>query len=55
MWASRVLESKFKETAIKAGVTTEEELKTISEAFTEFAKDQDGWFTVVNGEVVCRK
>jgi hypothetical protein len=55
MWSDRILGSGFKKNALGTGLTSAEELTRISESFKEFAKNQDGWYTVVNGEVVCRK
>jgi ubiquinone/menaquinone biosynthesis C-methylase UbiE len=55
MWAERILASDYKANALKTGLTSEEELVRISEAFKIFAKTQDAVFIVVHGEVVCTK
>jgi hypothetical protein len=55
MWADRILKSDFKENALKTGVTTEEELGRISEAWKRFITTKDAWYTVVNGAMICTK
>jgi len=55
MWADRVLSSDFEKNALSTGLTSEAELIQISTAFRDFAKNQDGWYTVLNGELVGRK
>jgi hypothetical protein len=55
MWADRILGSGFKKNALDTGLTSEDELARISNSFKVFAENQDAWYTVVNGETVCRK
>jgi hypothetical protein len=53
MWKERVLQSQFKENAMKFGLATEADLQRISEAWGKFITTQDAWYTVVNGEMIA--
>jgi hypothetical protein len=53
MWADRMLLSDFKENAINHALSTEDELKKISDAFRSFASIENAWYTVVNGTLIC--
>jgi hypothetical protein len=53
MWADRLLLSDFKDNAIKHGLSTEDELRQISDAFRKFPSTPDAWYTVVNASVIC--
>ncbi|KKY15040.1 putative ubie coq5 [Phaeomoniella chlamydospora] len=54
-WADRALYSGFAKTALEKGIVrTEENLKEISEAYKEWAKEEDGLFIIPNGEILCR-
>ncbi|KAM0749401.1 putative ubiE/COQ5 methyltransferase [Meredithblackwellia eburnea MCA 4105] len=55
LWAERTLKSSFRDTALKAGLATEEELKEVSESWRDWGKREDAWFTVVHGEVLAWK
>jgi ubiquinone/menaquinone biosynthesis C-methylase UbiE len=55
MWSERVLASDYKLNALRTGLTSEEELQRISEAFGKFAKEEDAVYIVVHGEIICRK
>lgn len=54
LWADRVLQSTFAKTAEEHGLATEEDLKRISQAWREWAKSEDAWFSVLHGEVLAR-
>ncbi|KAG0698934.1 putative methyltransferase-UbiE family [Suillus ampliporus] len=54
LWADRTLASNFKTTALKNGLADEEKLNRISASWTEWGKSEDGWFSVLNGEIICR-
>ncbi|KAI0667743.1 methyltransferase type 11 [Trametes maxima] len=53
-WAERCLSSNFASTALEHGIFDEEGLKRISGAWTRWFKDEDGWFTVIHGELIAR-
>ena len=54
MWADRIVSSALAEQAVAAGLATTGELQELSDGWREWAADPDGWFTVLNGEVLCR-
>ncbi|KJZ79987.1 hypothetical protein HIM_00701 [Hirsutella minnesotensis 3608] len=55
LWAERTVASSFAETAQKHGVATEDELKDMSAVWRKWGEQEDAWFSVMNGEVICRK
>jgi ubiquinone/menaquinone biosynthesis C-methylase UbiE len=55
LWAERVLVSGFAEQAIAYGLSTAQELSSISEAWREWAAHPDGYFAAVHGEVIARR
>jgi len=54
-WDQRTMESPFHKYALEGGHCTESDLKEIAEAWREWGKDEDGWFTILHGEIICRK
>jgi SAM-dependent methyltransferase len=54
MWADRVLESAFARQAVDDGFTTRERLAALSEAWHAWSADPDGWFAIVNSELLLR-
>jgi SAM-dependent methyltransferase len=54
LWAERVLASSFAAQAIEGRFATRSDLEEISAAWRRWADDQDGWFSVLHGEVLCR-
>lgn len=55
MWADRILHSKIATQLLEAGFTTPAELQEISEAWQAWTKRDDGWFSLLHGEILCRK
>jgi len=53
MWADRVVTGDFAKMVVAGGYGTEEDLQKISEAWKEWVNKEDGWFTLVHGEVLC--
>lgn len=41
--------------AVENGLATKEELDEISRAWKGWVKDEDGWFGVLHGQVICQK
>lgn len=54
LWADRTLSSNFKTSALKSGLADEEKLNRIADTWTEWGKAEDGWFAILNGEIICR-
>jgi SAM-dependent methyltransferase len=54
LWADRTLQSAFAVTATAGGHATPEYLERIADGWRTWAADEDGWFLVPNGEVLCR-
>jgi SAM-dependent methyltransferase len=53
-WAERTLSSSYAGIAVAGGHATREDLEQIAGAWRDWARDPDGWFCVVNGEVIAR-
>jgi SAM-dependent methyltransferase len=54
LWSERFTHSALAEQLRSQGIVTEGELQAISAAWLRWASDEDGWFTVLHGEVICR-
>ncbi len=54
MWADRILTSSITHQAIDAGHADDAELRDIADAWRSWAADDDGWFGIIHGEVLCR-
>ncbi|KAI8978733.1 methyltransferase type 11 [Trametes punicea] len=54
LWADRTVSSSFASSAIKHGVYTEEELKRVAEVWRKWGAEEDGWFTLIHGELIAR-
>lgn len=52
--AERWENSKFRE-VIQKGLATEEEVDLWAKTWREWAKDKKGYFSITQGEIVCRK
>ncbi|MFI9389313.1 class I SAM-dependent methyltransferase [Streptomyces bauhiniae] len=55
LWADRTLASAYADRAVEGGHATPEELRAASEAWREWGRQEDGWFAVLHGEILCRK
>ncbi|MFC8240591.1 methyltransferase domain-containing protein [Streptomyces chartreusis] len=55
LWADRTLASAYAERATESGHATAEDLQAVSEAWREWGRRGDGWFSVLHGEILCRK
>jgi ubiquinone/menaquinone biosynthesis C-methylase UbiE len=55
LWADRVRESEFARQSLEYELTTQEELDTIADAFLAWANDEDGFFNLVNTDVLARR
>ncbi|MGW2013441.1 methyltransferase domain-containing protein [Streptomyces sp. NPDC001927] len=54
LWADRTTESVYARLAVEGGHATPETLKEIAEAWREWGGQEDGWFMVPHGEILCR-
>jgi SAM-dependent methyltransferase len=54
MWAERILNSAIARQLVDSGQATTADLKRISQAWNDWAADDDGWFSILHGEVICR-
>jgi ubiquinone/menaquinone biosynthesis C-methylase UbiE len=55
LWADRTLASAYAERAVEGGHATREQLAAVSEAWRAWGAADDAWFTVLHGEILCRK
>jgi SAM-dependent methyltransferase len=55
LWADRTLASAYAERATEGGHATAEQLRAVSDAWREWGAQEDGWFSVLHGEILCRK
>ena len=54
MWADRILNSAIAVQVIDSGQATTADLQRISRAWMDWAGSDDGWLTILHGEVTCR-
>lgn len=54
MWADRIVSSAIARQAVDGGHACTAELDDISAAWREWAAQDDGWFAILHGEVLCR-
>jgi ubiquinone/menaquinone biosynthesis C-methylase UbiE len=53
-WHDRATKSFFATQAIEHGLATAGDLQRIADGWLRWAAEEDGWFTIVNGEILCR-
>ncbi|GJJ12946.1 hypothetical protein Clacol_007193 [Clathrus columnatus] len=54
LWADRIVNSSFAKSALEAKLATPEDLERYSKAWRNWEADEDGWFSMIHGEVICR-
>ena len=54
MWAARIINSAIARQLVESGHATTAELQAISDAWNQWASDDDGWISILHSEVVCR-
>lgn len=54
LWADRTIRSSYAANAVDGGYATPADLQQIAKGWRGWAAHQDGWFAVVNGEILCR-
>ena len=50
----RVKKTSFRKNALGSGLATEAELDKYSEAWHTWGDQEDGWFSMIHGEIICR-
>ncbi|MFD7401748.1 methyltransferase domain-containing protein [Streptomyces sp. NPDC059866] len=55
LWADRTLASSYAQRATEGGHASPQQLRAVSEAWRRWGKQDDGWFAVLHGEILCRK
>ncbi|CAM5326123.1 Class I SAM-dependent methyltransferase OS=Streptomyces tendae OX=1932 GN=GUR47_01360 PE=4 SV=1 [Streptomyces tendae] len=55
LWADRTLESAYADRATEGGHATPERLRAVSAAWRDWGKHPESWFSVLHGEILCRK
>ncbi|KAK4050072.1 hypothetical protein OIV83_003642 [Microbotryomycetes sp. JL201] len=55
MWAARVVDSEFARTAVDKGLSTQDELEALAQAWTEWSRHPDAWFAYMHGQLVATK
>lgn len=53
MWADRVLNSDLARQLVRDGLTDQAGLQALADAWQVWAHDDDGWFSVLHGEILC--
>ncbi|MEX5215090.1 MAG: methyltransferase domain-containing protein [Nitrospiraceae bacterium] len=54
MWADRILHSKIAGQLRNNGIATQKGLERVSRAWRDWADTEDGWMSIVHGEILCR-
>jgi SAM-dependent methyltransferase len=53
LWADRTVQSDYKKRALDSGFAKEQDLEEIAATWREMEQKEDGWFAVINGQVIC--
>jgi ubiquinone/menaquinone biosynthesis C-methylase UbiE len=54
LWADRTAGTAYAQQASERGISTPGELSGLADAWRAWAAQDDGWFVVVHGEILCR-
>jgi ubiquinone/menaquinone biosynthesis C-methylase UbiE len=54
LWADRMTTSAIAQQAVREGRASSSDLADIADAWRAWAAAEDGWFSVVHGEILCR-
>jgi hypothetical protein len=54
MWAERIVDSAIATQAVGYGLATRDGLARMAAAWRRLGAAEDGWFTVLHGEIICR-
>jgi SAM-dependent methyltransferase len=53
-WAERTERSDTARQAVASGAATEADLRRLAQGWRDWIASEDGWFSVVHGEILCR-
>lgn len=53
MWKDRTLESLFAQSAKDYAKLSQDDLERIAKAWVDWSRDEDAWFTILQGEILC--
>ena len=53
LWAERVTRSALAEQALARGFASQQELDDLADGWRHWARQDDGWFAVLNAEILC--
>ncbi len=54
LWADRVVSSTLGDRLVESGVASRADLDELAGAWRRWSGNEDGWFAVLNGEILCR-
>ena len=54
LWADRVVDSALARQALERGMATEDDLRRLAEGWRRWSEQDDGWFSVLHGELLAR-
>ena len=54
-WVDRATKSGYRESALRLGLASDEEVQGISEAWREFSQTDGAFIVIPNGEILCTK
>lgn len=54
LWADRIVDSAIARQLVDSGLADTGDLRRISAAWRTWAEAEDGWFSVLHGEILCR-
>lgn len=55
LWADRTVASAYADRAVEGGHADAGELRAIADAWRDWGAQENGWFAVLHGEILCRK
>ena len=55
LWAERITQTPLAERAVELGIASRDELSELAEGWRRWGAHHDGWFSVPNAEVLCRR
>lgn len=53
--AERMMNSGLRNMAIEDGIANEDDFSSIAEGWNDFKSDQDAWFGLMHGQIICTK
>lgn len=54
LWAERLVASSFAKTGVERGIVGVEELERLAGVWREWGTEEDAWFSIPSGEILCR-